>query len=122
MKEKKQNYGMELIMDLHGCDPKIIASKKKLKDYIIKICQLIKMKRFGRPLIERFGFGMDFTAGYSLAQLIESSSITGHFSELWKSIYINIFSCKSFDRKKACEFTQKFFKAKNVKNRFIIRH
>ena len=80
------------------------------------------MKRYGQPLVERFGFGMDFTAGYSLAQLIESSSITGHFSELWNSCYINIFSCKTFDRKKAREFTKEFFKAKKVKNRFIIRH
>ena len=121
MINKKQHYGMELIMDLHDCDPGILASKNKLKEYIIKICKLIKMKRYGKPIIERFGLGMDFTAGYSLVQLIESSSITGHFSELWRSIYLNIFSCKSFDAGKATEFTKAFFKAKKVKNRIIAR-
>lgn len=121
MTKKKQIYGMELIMDLYDCDSKIVASKKKLHEYIIKVCNLIKMKRYGKPFIERFGFGVDFTAGYSLAQLIESSSITGHFSELWGSAYINIFSCKSFNAKKAGEFTKKFFKAKKINHRLLIR-
>lgn len=122
MAERKQNYGMELIMDLFDCDPEILASKKKLREFIVKICGLIKMKRYGEPLIERFGLGMDFTAGFSIAQLIESSSITGHFSELWKSAYINIFTCKSLNPVKAKKFTTSFFKAKKVKSRFLIRH
>ena len=120
-KQNKEKYGMELILDLYDCDPKIISSKKKLSEFIIEICRLIKMERYGKPLIERFGFGKDFTAGYSLVQLIESSSITGHFSELWGSVYINIFSCGTFDADKAKEFTKKFFKAKKVKNRLLIR-
>ncbi|MFH1423679.1 MAG: S-adenosylmethionine decarboxylase [Candidatus Nealsonbacteria bacterium] len=120
--KKNQQYGMELIMDLYNCDPKIISSKKKLKEYTVKICKLIKMKRYGKPFIERFGLGMDFTAGYSLAQFIESSLISGHFSELWRSCYINIFTCKSFNAKIAEQFTQKFFGADRVKSRFILRH
>ena len=117
----KKVYGMELILDLYDCNPKILASKKYLKDFIIKLCKLIKMKRYGKPLIERFGLGKDFTAGYSLVQLIESSSITGHFSELWSSAYINIFSCKRFDAKRAREFAKRFFKAKKFENRLVIR-
>ena len=121
MINKKQHYGMELIMDLHDCDPGILASKNKLKEYIIKICKLIKMKRYGKPIIERFGLGMDFTAGYSLVQLIETSSITGHFSEFWKTAYINIFSCVPYDAALAKKFTQKFFGAKRMKARLVIR-
>ncbi|MFH1714101.1 MAG: S-adenosylmethionine decarboxylase, partial [Candidatus Nealsonbacteria bacterium] len=120
-KNKKTVYGMELILDLHGCDPKVLASRKKLQEFVIKICQLIKMKRYGKPFLARFGFGKDFTAGYSLVQLIESSSISGHFSELWSSAYINIFSCKPFSATKARAFTKKFFKAKSFKNRLVIR-
>ena len=120
-KIKKRIYGMELILDLYECDPKILSSRKKLNEFIIKICSLTKMKRYGKPFIERFGFGKDFTAGYSLVQLIESSAISGHFSELWNSAYINIFSCKVFNARKARDFTRKFFKAKKFKNRLIIR-
>ena len=117
----KKNYGKELILDIFGCDPKIIRSKKKILEYSNKICNLIKMKKYGKPICERFGFGKDFTAGFSLVQLIESSLVSGHFSELWNKVYINIFSCKNFDDKKAAAFTEKFFKAKKIKNRVLIR-
>jgi len=117
----KKIYGKELILDLYNCDPRIIRSKKKILEYSNKICNLIKVKKYGKPICERFGFRRDFATGYSLVQLIESSSIIGHFSELWNRVFINIFSCKLFDDKVASNFTKKFFKAKKVKNRVLIR-
>jgi S-adenosylmethionine decarboxylase len=117
----KKNYGKELILDLYDCDPKIIRSKKKILEYSEKLCNLIKVKRYGKAICERFGFGSDYITGYSLVQLIESSSITGHFSELWNRAFVNIFSCKSFDDKIVSNFTKKFFKAKKVRNRVLKR-
>ena len=118
---KKQIYGKELILDLIECDPRLIRSKRKILEYCIQICKLIKMKRYGKPFIERFALDSDFAAGYSLVQLIETSSISGHFSEAWNRVYINIFSCKNFNHKTARSFTKKFFKAKKIKNRVLIR-
>jgi len=118
---KKKIYGKELILDLMDCDPKIIRSKKKILEYSNKLCDLIKVKKYGKPLIERFALHIDFAAGYSLVQLIESSSISAHFSELWNRAFINIFSCKSFNHKIAINFTKKFFGAKKVKSQILIR-
>lgn len=117
----KKIFGYELVMDLFECDSKVISSKKKLKEYTDKLCKLIKMKQYGRTLLPYFGDKAEFTKGYSLVQLIETSSITGHFSEYWKTAYINIFSCKRYDAELAKKFTKKFFKAKKLKNRFLIR-
>ncbi|MBZ9578628.1 S-adenosylmethionine decarboxylase [Patescibacteria group bacterium] len=110
--QKSKVYGNELILDLFDCDPKIIRSKKKILEYSNRLCDLIKVEKYGKPIIERFGFGKDFTVGFSLVQLIESSLISGHFSELWNGAFINIFSCKLFNDKKAIDFTKKFFNAK----------
>lgn len=120
-KIKKRIYGQELILDLYNCNPRIIRSKKKILEYSNKICNLIKVKKYGRPVAERFALKCDYVAGYSLVQLIESSSISGHFSELWNQAFINIFSCKLFNHKIATNFTKKFFKAKKIKNRVLIR-
>lgn len=119
--KKSKIYGKELILDLYNCDPKIIRSKKKILEYSNKICNLIRMKKYGKPLIERFALDNPHVAGYSLVQLIETSSITGHFSELWNRAFINIFSCKLFDNKIAASFTKNFFKAKKIRNRVLIR-
>ena len=54
-------------------------------------------------------------------QLIETSSIVGHFSEGTNKVYLNVFSCKEFDPADAAAFCRKFFKAKGNRRRFLIR-
>ena len=118
---KKKIYGFELILDLYGCNGKVLKSRKKLQEYVDKLCSLIKMEKYGRTLLPYFGENSPHTKGYSLVQLIETSSITGHFSEFWGRAYINIFSCKAFDRNLAKKFTRQFFQAKKINNHFIVR-
>jgi len=120
-KQNSQIFGQELILDLYDCDPQLIRSKKAILEYKDKLCELIKMKKYGKPFCQRFALDNPQAAGYSLVQLIETSSITAHFSELWNRAFINIFSCKTFDADKATEFSKKFFKAEKVKNRVLIR-
>jgi len=114
-------FGYELVMDLYECDKDIISSKEKLKEYTDKLCKLIKMKPYGETLLPYFGEKAKHTKGYSLVQLIETSSITGHFSEYWGMAYINIFSCKKYNDALAKKFTHQFFKAKKVKSKLLIR-
>ncbi len=118
---KKKIYGYELVMDLEGCAKEVLTSRRKLKCYVDKLCKLIRMKQYGKTLIPYFGTKASYTKGYSLIQLIETSSITAHFSDLWGKAYINIFSCRKFDRAAARKFTHQFFRARKVKNRFLIR-
>lgn len=115
-------YGTELILDLYDCDPRIIRSKKKILEYINKICALIKIKKYGKTNIERFGTNSHWGKGYSFFQFIEESSIVGHFIEKdQNSAHLNIFSCKPFNGRIAKDFTKRFFKSKKDKNRVLIR-
>lgn len=114
-------YGHELIINLSGCNLQKISTKEVLIEYVDKLCKLINMKKLGETIAENFGFGKDFTAGYSIVQLIETSSITGHFSNLWRKAYINVFSCQEFDPKAVEEFTKDFFEAEEIKTTFLVR-
>jgi S-adenosylmethionine decarboxylase len=114
-------FGYELILDLHECDPAIMRSGAKIQQYSKELCRIIDMKPYGEPQTPYFGEKNEYTKGYSLLQFIETSSITGHFSEGKGSIYLNIFSCKTFDPKKAETFSKKFFGAKRVVARVITR-
>ncbi len=121
LKVTERIFGQELILDLYDCDPQIIRSGKKLVEYCHELCKVIEMKPYGKPFLERFALHSDFASGYSVAQMIETSLISGHFSELWNRAYINIFSCKTFDHEVALNFSKEFFKAKEAKNRVLIR-
>jgi len=119
---EKDFYGQELILNLYGCDPKTISSKQEIKKFAITLCEdVIKMKRFGKPFVFHFGHDNPLTSGYSLVQLIETSSVTAHFSEQKRSAYINIFSCAWFDSKKTAEFCEKFFNASRMTSHIIKR-
>jgi S-adenosylmethionine decarboxylase len=117
----KGSFGLEVVLDLYECDPKIVRSKKKLSEFVTKLCKILNMKKYGKTLLPHFGHNKPHTAGYSMLQFIETSSITGHFSELWNSAYINIFSCRDFDTDKAIEFSVSFFAAKRVSKNVLLR-
>ena len=121
MSAAHRTFGAELILDLRGCDPKVIRSKTKLAAFARQLCRLIQMKRYGETILAHFGHKDPMTSGYSLVQLIETSSIVGHFSEGTNKAYLNIFSCKEFDPADAAEFCRKFFKAKGNRRHYIIR-
>lgn len=106
---------------MYDCDPEVIRSGEKLKEFVDSVCKVIDMTKFGDTMLHHFGHGKPHTSGYSLVQFIETSAIVGHFSELRNSAYINIFSCKPFSETKTVNFTKKFFGAKKVKAKTVSR-
>jgi len=117
-----EEYGQELVLNLYMCDIARITSEESIREFVIKLCdEVIGMKRYGEALIPHFGHESPLTSGYSLVQLIETSSITAHFSEFKRSVYMNIFSCKWFDAKKTEEFCKQWFGAGEVTSRLIPR-
>ncbi len=120
-RSRRADYGLEVILDLYECDPKVIRSKKKLGQYVTRLCRILRMEKYGKTQLPHFGYNEAHTAGYSMLQFIETSSITGHFSEMWNAAYLNIFSCRAFDAQKAVKFTVGFFKSKRFKKRLLIR-
>ncbi len=50
-----RTYGYELLMDLYSCNREIITSRKKLQEYVDKLCKLIRMKKYGETLLPYFG-------------------------------------------------------------------
>lgn len=115
-------YGMELIIDIYGCNLKKISSREHIRKFLVELCdKVIFMKRFGDAWVEHFGHDNPLTAGFSMMQMIETSCVSGHFSEYKKSAYINIFSCKWFDPLKAERFTKDWFGARRVRTRLVDR-
>jgi len=113
-------WGLLTSVDVFDCDSEILRDGDKIKQFVIELCDLIDMKRFGEPVLVRFGADPR-VQGYSVVQLIETSCISGHFAEDSNSIYVDIFSCKFYDQAKAVEFVKNFFNGKSEKSRVILR-
>lgn len=117
---KRKTFGWELNINLYDCNPKILKSGKLIRKYVIDLCKHLKINRWGPLTLKHFGNA--HLQGYSFMQLIEASSIIGHFCEAYNTIYIDVFSCKKFNIKKVSGFTARYFKAKKCVNRVITRY
>lgn len=112
-------WGKTALINLYECDTELIKNSLEIRNYIKQSCKKMNMKMIGSPKIKRFGKGD--LEGFSFMQFIETSSITGHFDETEKRAFIDVFSCKEFNEKKATEFSKEFFKAKKSKCKVFIR-
>ena len=112
-------WGYSIAMDLKWCDPVIIRSRERIQEYVIQLCRLIDMKRYGDCQIVHFGEGNK--EGYTMVQLIETSNITAHFANDINSAFIDIFSCKDFNFNSVTEFTRDFFGAGEIATHLNIR-
>lgn len=115
------HWGYHLILDCRGCDIEAITSRDVLSRFIKELVKEIDMIAYGEPLIEYFAEHNPEAAGYSLVQLIQTSSITGHFVDKNGDAYIDIFSCKEFSIEKAKGIIETYFRPKKVRVTFIHR-
>ena len=114
------SWGMLTSLDLHQCNGETIRSAEKIRQFIIELCDLIEVTRFGEPTIVNFGEREEI-AGYSMVQLIETSLISGHFANATNTVYLDIFSCSYYEVDAALAFSKKFFEAQDVTVHTLLR-
>jgi len=126
MDESKKPYGYELIMDLHSCDPNKF-NRTSLDGYFDKLCKAIDMQKCERYWWDDVGVPEEekqtspHTKGTSAVQFILTSSIVIHTLDLLEAVYVNIFTCKPFEREVAEQITKEWFGAKEQRTQFIER-
>ncbi len=121
-----EKYGVELILDLHGCDVSTFT-RESIGGYFEQLCELIDMKREELVFWDDIGVPEDekqtspHTQGTSAVQFILTSSIVIHTLDQLRAVYVNMFSCKAFDPTLAEQFTAEWFGADDCSARFIER-
>lgn len=105
----KNAWGLSCAFDFKNADNNKISSPEIVKDFIVHLCEAIKMKAYGEPWIEKFASHDHRLYGITILQAIETSSITAHFAENIGEIYLDVFSCAEYDPKDVLKFTENFF-------------
>ena len=119
-------YGKEVIIDLGDCNVKKFK-RSSLRKYFKKLCKLIDMVRDelyfwdDKDVPKKYRQTEAHTKGISAVQFILTSTIVIHTLELREDAYVNIFSCKAFDREIAETITVEWFGAKQINSHFIER-
>lgn len=125
----EDNYGVELIMDIHEADASKF-NKKDLEEYCIRICEITKMRRADLHWWDFEGQEEQYKiyaekaphlCGISLCQFLMTSNMVIHTIDPFQKVYINLFTCKVFEKEEAMRFTEEFFRGKIVSHHFITR-
>jgi len=113
-------WGLCTAVDLQDCQPDLIRNADHIRRYVVELCDLIDMKRFGDCQVVDFGSGR--VAGYSMVQLISTSLISGHFANDTNNAYLDVFSCKGYDPAVVEEFSKCFFGARRSTATVTLRY
>jgi S-adenosylmethionine/arginine decarboxylase-like enzyme len=119
-------YGIELVLDMHGCDASKFT-RESITEYFKQLCDLIDMKREDLHFWDDIGVPDEdkqtsaHAQGTSAVQFILTSSIVIHTLDQLRAVYINIFSCKAYDPKVAEKFSVEWFGATECSARFLDR-
>ena len=110
-------WGVHTSIDCNYCNKSLITSENHIRNYILELCDKIKIKQFGDCNIIK-----NNKEGYSMSHLSKNSNISGHFIYENDKIFIDLFSCKEYNSYEVIEFTRKYFEAKtyiyNITNRY----
>lgn len=113
-------WGHHLILDCSGCDPERIRDPVLLDQWIRQLVIDIGMKAHGEPVITYNG-EEPYHSGYTVVQIITTSSIVAHFIDNPASCYLDVFSCRPFDTEKIKANMKKTFDTQRMRQYFITR-
>ena len=122
-----KTYGYELILDIHNCNPKTF-NRDNLKGFFETLCDAIKMEACDLHFWDDVGVPEEerqtepHTKGTSAVQFILTSTIVIHTLDLLEKVFINIFSCKEFDKSVAEKISVDWFQGQCKNSHFIERH
>jgi S-adenosylmethionine/arginine decarboxylase-like enzyme len=114
-----KSWGYLLSLDMARCIPNTIRQDVIIRAFTQTLVREIDMIAFGPPQVVWFGSGNK--GGYTLVQLIETSSITGHFCEETNDAYLDVFSCKPFAPETVKRVVAEYFNPEAIRMTFLER-
>jgi hypothetical protein len=102
-------WAMSTSVDLQECDPRMIRSRLRIREYVLRLCDLIGMKRLGETQIVQVLEG--HMAGLSMLQLFEACLVSGRFANDTNGAHLDISSCQAYDAAVIERFSREFFSA-----------
>ena len=107
-------WGVSTSVDLYECNLELMQNADAIREFVIVLCDRIKMRRYGDTQVVFFGDDPR-VQGFSMTQLIETSLISAHFADASRAIYLDVFSCAPYDSEDTAKFAADYFKAARYK-------
>lgn len=119
-------YGQELILDIHDA-AKLPVDRSTLRAFLNRLVKAIGMEAEDLHFWDYEGYPEEYDEapehlkGISAVQFVKTSSIVVHTLDDMKCVYINIFSCSSFNTETVRCMAIAFFGGRVVQSHTVDR-
>lgn len=114
-------WGYHLILDCGQCGLDQMKDFNHVKAWIKQLVKDIDMEPIGESRVEYTAAEFPDKAGFTVVQVIVTSTIVAHFVDQSRQIYLDVFSCKTFDPAVVEASVQKYFAAESIRKYFLTR-
>ena len=114
-------WGYHLILDCGKCNQDQMKDIDNVDTWIRQLVKDIDMEPIGEPRIEYTAGNFSDKAGFTVVQIIVTSTIVAHFVDELSQIYLDVFSCKEFDLAVVEDSIKKHFSAAAIRKHFLTR-
>jgi S-adenosylmethionine/arginine decarboxylase-like enzyme len=115
----KSYWGYHLILDCADGRRDAVTDGKHIAEFAKTLVKDIDMVAYGDPQVVLFGTGNK--EGYTLVQLIETSNICGHFCSESGDLYLDVFSCKPYDKEVVKKLAYEYFGFTSMRETYLVR-
>lgn len=116
-----EQWGWHLTIDASNCEIDKVKDPEYLKEWVKDLVKVIDMVPHGEPQISHFGHGAKHLGGWTVLQFIETSNILCHFCDLHGDAYLDVFSCKEFDKDVVIQHFEDWFWPNGIDTNFVNR-
>lgn len=115
-------WGYHVMMDCWNSKREPMQDRSTVEGFIKELVKRIDMEPIGEPWIEYTAGHDPGKAGFTATQIIVTSSIVAHFVDATGSIYLDVFSCKTFDIGTVESVVKEYFRPERIRVNFVTRH
>lgn len=115
MAKIKYGYGPHLMLDLNDCDSAVLDSLEACFKLLNELPPKIGMTKITQPNIFRYEGRFPGDEGITGVVIIAESHISLHTYPRKKFVFVDLFSCKTFDVDMAREYIIDYFKSRSPK-------
>ncbi|WP_320040317.1 adenosylmethionine decarboxylase [uncultured Desulfobacter sp.] len=118
--ENTKPWAMSTSVDLYDCSPEMIKDPECMKNFVDQISEKLGVNDTENA--SRVYFDETETAvGFSTIQSTETFGVSGHFAHATHALYLDIFSCNTYEPRELAEFSLSYFRGSNYKLQVALR-
>jgi S-adenosylmethionine decarboxylase len=114
-------YGPHLTIDAYGCSKERLASLEAAFDFLDRMPGVIGMEKITKPYVFRHLAPPDPEWGITGVVIIATSHVSFHSYPQMGVCFVDVFSCRPFDTRRAVDFFQETFGGDEVEIREVKR-